>query len=183
MAQDIEILPVAYQGNLIDQYVETVSEYMKLFRKGYLGVDHEFRKGELENKMRKMEQSIQCMKTKVIRVPRYYFAKFNRVTYRVDLSKTVNIYSHGRKVIFVYNTGERHETYAKLGDIWNNIKNLLPCFCRISQSYIINLQFVNSFTSFYICVGKQTFHVTSRYRCDVSERASDLQYSGIEWIE
>lgn len=106
MSQELETLPVAYQGNLIGQYIRTVSEYIKFSRKSGQGWEHEARKSELENSMQKMERAIEYMQTNTIRLPRYYFIKFNRALNKIDLSKTVYICSHGRKVIFVYNTGK-----------------------------------------------------------------------------
>lgn len=85
------------------------------------------------------------------------------------------IYSEGRKVIFVQDTGKTFETYTRLEDIWDDLQSNI-CFRRISKSYIVNFFYVDSQSGSNIRIGDQIFNISRKYFHRRSEQEIVLPY-------
>lgn len=166
--ESIKTFPVGKYGELINNYMEIVSEYLKYAREVHDGPGYKARKRELEELLLQAGNAIRFLgmeeqKRHEAQETKYYFIPFNKAMHKIDLSKTMYIHSEARKVIFVQESGCNFEAYAKWGDVWEDVQSINDCFCRISKSYVVNLSYVDSFNNSGIRIGNQTFGTSKKY--------------------
>ena len=175
----IETSPGIYPVDLIGRYINLVSEYISITHEGYRSREYGFRKRELEKELQQAGRYLKRIHMQTTESSSYYFIKYNRITYKVDLSRTMYIYTYRRKVTFIMDDGSSHETYTRLNDIWEDIHVACPSFRRISQRHIINFMFVNDFSGRNIHIGEQVFHITAKYLSVASDKEIFANLPGI----
>ena len=93
-----------------------------------------------------------------------YKFKYNGITFKVDLNEVEYMYSIKRKIYIKTIDNHIFEFYEKLDNVEKEISILSNDFLRISKSYLINKQFVETFNKNYVQINNEQFSIGGKYK-------------------
>lgn len=93
----------------------------------------------------------------------YYF-KNNGITYSTDLNLVISISSYKRKIYIINDRKERISFYGKLDQIEKDVAALTDKFIRISKSYLVNIDFVDSVGKNTLTARGETYNISPKYK-------------------
>ena len=100
-----------------------------------------------------------------------YSYKFGTDEYEIYARKIAYIYSAHRICCIVDNEGKEYTFYKKLDEVQEELKKIYPVFLRIGKSYLINVNFISSYTRKSVTLSDGTILNISRGYSDNVQRA------------
>ncbi len=92
----------------------------------------------------KFEKYYKLATNEIIKKPYYFRYTFNRENFSIPISQIMYFESQGRKVYIHTNHSSQEKCYVKLNEIENYLTSNSIYFYRISQSFLVNPDFVYS---------------------------------------
>lgn len=93
-----------------------------------------------------------------------YSFKKNGITFSVNLNDIISISSDKRKIILLHDNGDRPSFYGKLDQVEQDVKLLTDKFMRISKSFLVNTDFVESIGKNSLSIQGSTYNISPKYK-------------------
>lgn len=104
---------------------------------------------------------------KISSTPIAYYFKYNKINYKILLNEIIYFQSD-KRITYIITDKKIYQCYKTLGEIEKEIVSTSDSFCRIHQSFLINICYVKSYTELGVELKDGTVLGISRRRKNVT---------------